>query len=457
MIRLFHVYYPARTVVLIGGEALIVGLSFMTAAMLLFGPDFYLVLTYENGIVKILTITCAVLLLSYYLDLYAPTQVSRAETYFRIFTVVGILSICLGATVYLRPDFTLRAGHYSFAILILLFSLVGWRAFYGWIVHTRIFRDRVFVLGTGDRARQLVEAIRSRPDLGLDVIGWDSTRISEESTQESMALSLRNLQKNGNVHRVVVAMGDRRGTMPLRELLGLRLGGVYVEDASVLLEKTSGKLDVDHLTPSSLIFTDGFRLKHRNLIFHRIVSFVLSSLALLICLPLIPFIALAIRISSPGPILFRQPRTGFRGTVFTVYKFRTMRRDAESSTGAVWATKNDPRVTRLGRFMRKTRLDEIPQLWNVLRGDMGLIGPRPERPEFTSWLSEQIPYYDLRHIVRPGLTGWAQVRYRYGSSLADSKEKLQYDLYYIKHMSISLDLLIAFETIKTVLCRRGAY
>jgi lipopolysaccharide/colanic/teichoic acid biosynthesis glycosyltransferase len=176
---------------------------------------------------------------------------------------------------------------------------------------------------------------------------------------------------------------------------------------------------------------------------------------LAICLPFLPFIILAVRLSSPGPIFFSQTRVGLRGRHFTVLKFRTMRQDAETQ-GAVWAIKNDTRVTPLGRFMRTTRLDEIPQLWNVLRGDMAFVGPRPERPEFVQWLTSEIPYYELRHIIRPGITGWAQVRYQYGASLEETKRKLEYDLYYIKHLSVGLDLLIIFETVKTIILRRGA-
>ena len=185
------------------------------------------------------------------------------------------------------------------------------------------------------------------------------------------------------------------------------------------------------------------------------VSIAVSFISLTICLPFIPFIIMAVRLSSPGPIFFRQIRVGLGGRTFSVIKFRTMRQDAEAS-GAVWATKNDPRVTSLGGFMRKTRLDEIPQLWNVLRGEMGFVGPRPERPEFVQWLTNDIPYYELRHMIRPGITGWAQVRYQYGASLEDTRHKLEYDLYYIKHLSLGLDLLIMFETIKTIVLRRGA-
>jgi sugar transferase (PEP-CTERM system associated) len=250
-------------------------------------------------------------------------------------------------------------------------------------------------------------------------------------------------------------MEDRRESMPVRELLDLRLRGVVIENCSALLERLSGKLPLDGLNPSTLIFTDGFRMSPSQQIFRRLLSFAVSLIALLICLPFLPFIILAVRLSSPGPIFFSQTRVGQRGRPFTAYKFRTMRKDAEKQ-GAVWAAKDDPRVTKIGRFMRNTRLDEIPQLWNVLRGDMAFVGPRPERPEFVQWLSQEIPFYDLRHMIRPGITGWAQVRYQYGASLEETKRKLEYDLYYVKHQSIGLDLLVMFETIKTIILRRGA-
>jgi sugar transferase (PEP-CTERM system associated) len=257
------------------------------------------------------------------------------------------------------------------------------------------------------------------------------------------------------IERVIVAMENRRGSMPVRELLDLRLRGVVIEDASFVMERLLGRLPLDGLNPSSLIFTHGFNVKASQQILRRIVSITVSFIGLAICLPFIPFIILAVRLSSPGPIFYRQTRVGLRGRPFSVIKFRTMRQDAEEQ-GAVWATQNDPRVTSLGRFMRTTRLDEIPQLWNVLRGEMGFVGPRPERPEFVQWLAGEIPFYELRHMIRPGITGWAQVRYKYGASLEETKNKLEYDLYYVKHLSLGLDLLIMFETIKTIILRRGA-
>jgi exopolysaccharide biosynthesis polyprenyl glycosylphosphotransferase len=235
----------------------------------------------------------------------------------------------------------------------------------------------------------------------------------------------------------------------------LRYKGFSIDDANALVERLEGKLPLEGLIPSSLIFTDGFKIGSGKLLIRRLVSFGVSLTGLLLCLPFIPFIMLAVRLSSPGPIFFRQTRVGRHGRPFSLIKFRTMRDDAEAD-GAIWATANDSRVTPLGRFLRKSRLDEIPQLWNVLKGEMSFVGPRPERPEFVGWLAKEIPFYELRHMVRPGITGWAQVRYHYGASLEEAKRKLEYDLYYVKHLSLGLDLLIMFETIKIIMLGRGA-
>jgi exopolysaccharide biosynthesis polyprenyl glycosylphosphotransferase len=250
-------------------------------------------------------------------------------------------------------------------------------------------------------------------------------------------------------------MKDHQESMPVREVLDLRLRGVLMDNPSTNLERLSGRLSLEGLNPGSLIFTDDSRLSAPQHFICRALSFTVSFFALLVCLPLLPFIVLAVRLSSPGPVFFRQTRVGQRGRPFTLYKFRTMRQDAEEN-GAIWAIRDDPRVTSAGKFMRKTRLDEIPQLWNVLRGGMAFVGPRPERPEFVQWLSKEIPFYDLRHMIRPGITGWAQVRYRYSASLEETRRKLEYDLYYVKNHSIGLDLLIMLETIKTIILREGA-
>jgi sugar transferase (PEP-CTERM system associated) len=337
----------------------------------------------------------------------------------------------------------------------LTIALAVWRWIYDWLLGLAMFRERVYVLGSGERALEVVRTLRARRDAGMEVVeGKGEGELNGQT--DRLAADLRAfLGSRDRIDRIVIAMENRRGAMPFRELLDLRLSGVVIEDANSLLERLTGKLPLEGLNPSTLIFSDGFRVKASPQLIRRLVSITVSFTSLAICLPFVPFIILAVRLSSPGPIFFRQTRVGLRGRPFSVIKFRTMRQDAEAG-GAVWATKNDPRVTSLGRFMRKTRLDEIPQLWNVLRGEMGFVGPRPERPEFVQWLSSEIPFYELRHMIRPGITGWAQVRYRYGASLEDTKQKLEYDLYYIKHLSLGLDLLIMFETIKTIVLRRGA-
>jgi sugar transferase (PEP-CTERM system associated) len=456
MIRLFNVYYSTRTVVLLVCEALIVGGSFLLATACLIGPDTYIALIYENGILKIAVIAVLTLLLSYYFDLYEPQRISgRWEIYFRLLLVLSVLSFVLAGVVYFFPDIDIGPDVLVLGVAVLAIVLVIWRRAYEWIIGRPMFRERVYVLGSGKRARALIEILRTRRDAGMEVVNRDGEAESHGNL-EHFAADLRSFRNpRAGVDRVVVAMEDRRGSMPVRELLDLRLRGVVIEDASVLIERLSGKLPLEGLNPSSLIFTEGFNVKASQQIVRRLVSIAVSFIGLAICLPFIPLIVLAVRLSSPGPIFFRQTRVGLRGRLFTVLKFRTMRQDAEAK-GAVWATKNDPRVTSLGRFMRKTRVDEIPQLWNVLCGQMSFVGPRPERPEFVQWLTNEIPYYDLRHLIRPGLTGWAQVRYQYGASLEETKQKLEYDLYYVKHLSLGLDLLIMFETIKTIVLRRGA-
>jgi sugar transferase (PEP-CTERM system associated) len=420
------------------------------------GPDTYIILIYENGLLKIACIAFLTILLSYYFDLYAPQLMSaRWEISFRLLLVLSVLSFVLAALVYVFPGMDIGPHVLVAGISVLALLLFIWRRSYEWIIGLSIFQERVYVLGSGERAHTLVNILRTRRELGIRVVNGNG----DEKSDGQLALfaaDLRAFSKlNPPIDRVVVAMENRRGSMPVRELLALRVNGVVIEDASSMIERLSGKVPLEGLNPSDLIFTEGFNIKALQRIARRLVSTAVAFIGLLICLPFVPLIALAVHFSSPGTVFFRQTRLGWRGRPFTLFKFRTMAQDAEAK-GAVWAAKNDPRVTALGRFMRKTRLDEIPQLWNVLRGDMSFVGPRPERPEFVQWLSTEIPYYNLRHIIRPGITGWAQVRYQYGASLEETRKKLEYDLYYVKHLSLGLDLLIMFETVKTIVLRRGA-
>jgi sugar transferase (PEP-CTERM system associated) len=334
--------------------------------------------------------------------------------------------------------------------------LIVWRRAFEWISGKAMFRERVFVLGHGEIAATLVAAIRDRKEAGMEVIDYDSPLLNLGDGPHSHHDVIERIATlKPPVHRVVIAMEERRGELPVDDLLAMRMRGVEIDEVGNLLERLTGKMQLEGLRPSNLLFCEGFNMKQSLQLTQRLASTIIALVGLLLFLPFFPFVALAIKLSSKGPIFFSQTRVGLENETFMVHKFRTMAVDAEAK-GARWATKDDPRVTRLGGFLRKTRIDEIPQLWNVLRGEMSFVGPRPERPEFTSWLAEEIPFYNLRHMVRPGLTGWAQVRYGYGATLAEAREKLAYDLYYLKHKSMGLDLLIMFETIKTIVRRRGA-
>jgi sugar transferase (PEP-CTERM system associated) len=455
VIRLFNVYYPIRTLILMAGEALVVWTSFLLGAVYELREDSFLVLNYEYGYFKIFVVTALVMMCSHWFDLYDTARLhAKGELYFRLLLVPGLLSFILAAVSYIRPGYLLGNGSSAVGLLILTIALFGWRLGYGWLIQLPMLQERIYVLGTGERAQRLVQGLRQNPELGVEVASWTG-KVEGAITRESIAAHLIEVVTKYKVHRVVVAMPDRRGTTPMQELLDLKMRGVKIEEAASWLEKISGKIEVENLYPSWLVFGHGFRRSSTFQVTRRFISIAVSLVGLILTAPLLPFIMLMIKLDSPGPVLYRQRRVGKAGQVFDVIKFRTMRQDAEGN-GPQWAGERDPRVTRIGKFLRASRLDEIPQLWCVLKGDMAFVGPRPERPEFVEWLSREIPYYGMRHIVRPGLTGWAQVRYKYGSTVEDAREKLQYDLFYIKNVSIGLDLLIMFQTIKTVLLRRGA-
>jgi sugar transferase (PEP-CTERM system associated) len=458
MIRFLNVYYPTRTVLLLLAEAIIVGGCFIAATWIMLGnPDAYIALSYEHGFLKIALITLVSLVVSYYFDLYESQIVSvRLQIYFRILLVLGFDCFLLSAFIFIDPEVTIGPYVYVLGFALLTPSLILLRSGYEWVIAHPYFRERVYVLGAGDYARSIVETIRLRPDLGMEVVHWRDLQLEPAERKRVWIADLERIaHAKPPVHRIVVAMEGRRGELPVQELLSLRFQGLTVEEVQTLSERLYGKIPLDGLRPSSFLYTEGFRVGAFQQFLRQLLSIFAAAALLLLFAPFFPFVLLAVRLSSSGPIFFRQTRVGMGGRTFQVIKFRTMFTDAEKH-GAKWATKNDPRVTKIGGFMRKTRIDEIPQLWNVLRGDMGFVGPRPERPEFTAWLSEELPFYYLRNLIRPGLTGWAQVRYGYGATLEETKQKLEFDLYYIKHMSLGLDLLIMFETIKTILRRRGA-
>ncbi|MGD0889055.1 MAG: TIGR03013 family XrtA/PEP-CTERM system glycosyltransferase [Acidobacteriaceae bacterium] len=459
MIRFLNVYYPTRTLLLLLCEACVVSGCFLAAAWIMLGSgDTAIVLQYEHGTLKIAVISLVTLVLSYYFDLYEPKIVSgRLQIYFRILLLIGFDCFLVSAFLFFDPEFAIGPFVYTLGFVLLAPSLILMRRVYEWVGAQKFFRERVYVLGAGDYARSIVDIIRSRPDIGMEVVAWDDLLIVEPSVRRQVwVAALEHIAKViPSVHRIIVAMEHQRGELPVQELLMLRFRGIAIEQDSTFRERLYGKIQLSGLRPSDFLYSEGFRILPSQQFTRQLVSLTAAALGLLLFLPFFPFVALAVKLSSRGPLFFRQPRVGMGGRIFNVVKFRTMFTDAEDE-GAKWATKDDPRVTTVGMVLRKTRIDELPQLWNVLRGDMGFVGPRPERPEFVAWLTEELPFYYLRTLIRPGLTGWAQVRYGYGATLEETKEKLEYDLYYIKHMSLGLDLLIMFETIKTILLRRGA-
>ena len=459
MIRLLNVYYPTRTVILFLCEALVVGSCFLLATVIALGQEASLALVYEQGLLKIAGITVLTIVLSYYFDLYEPQIVSvPLEIYFRILLVLGFDCFVLSLVLYFYPDADIGQYVYPIGFALLSPVLIAWRRIYGRMVSHKFFREKVYVLGAGEQARSIVGTIRTRPDIGMEVVGWKDLHLEKPERKKIWVEDLAGLAEERGVigvNRIIVAVEDSRDELPVQELLGLRFRGITVEKVGDLRERLSGKIQLDGLHPSNFLYGEGFRIKPSQQLTRQMVSTLAATMGLLLFAPFFPFVVLAVRMSSKGPIFFRQTRIGVGGREFKVIKFRTMFTDAEAA-GAKWATKNDPRVTKIGMFMRKTRIDEVPQLWNVLKGDMGFVGPRPERPEFVPWLAENLPFYYLRNLIRPGLTGWAQVRYGYGATLEETREKLEYDLYYVKHMSLGLDLLIMFETIKTIVRRRGA-
>jgi sugar transferase (PEP-CTERM system associated) len=456
VIRLFNVHYPARTIVLLAAEMLIIWTSFVLGTVLRFREDSFLVLNYEHGYYKILAVTVLALLCAHWGDLYDPLQcASTAELCFRLLLVLSCVCFLIAVVGYVFPHFMLGNHALLCGLIILALTLFAWRAFYLWLIRRPYMRERVYVVGEARRVQRLVEGLERRTELGIETVAWKGIG-QNQLTSAALAADLMETTTKRKIRRVIVAFPDRRRTIPVRELLHLRLNGVSIEDSTTWLEKISGKIELDALYPSWLIFSDGFHISPTLLLLRRLISFIASVVLLILAVPIFPLVALAIKLSSPGPVLYRQKRVGRKGVVFNCYKFRTMQADAEADRGPTWAGDEDPRITRIGHFFRRSRLDELPQLWNVLRGDMGFVGPRPERPEFVELLTREIPYYPVRHLIRPGVTGWAQIRYKYGSSVADAKEKLQYDLFYLKNISLGLDALIMFQTVKIVLLGRGA-
>ncbi len=348
------------------------------------------------------------------------------------------------------------------ATLIVVTGGVTGRAMFAWVMQRVGPRERLLVIGTTEASVTLAgELSRRRTQLGIEIVGF--VDVDREGIGRPLASGrvigtvddVREIVERRRIDRVVVNLADARGRLPMDQLLDLRLRGVAVDHLASIYERYTGKIALENLRPSWFIFSSGFRHTRSLANAKRLLDVVAGAALLILAAPLMAMVAVAVKLTSPGPVLYAQQRVGQHGRIFTMRKFRSMHVDAEAATGAVWATADDPRLTPIGRFLRSTRLDELPQLWNVLMDDMSLVGPRPERPEFVNLLQQEITFYDQRHRVKPGLTGWAQISYPYGSSVHDALQKLQYDLYYLKHMSIALDVFIIVATLKTVWSRTG--
>jgi sugar transferase (PEP-CTERM system associated) len=358
------------------------------------------------------------------------------------------------------PGMTLWRSNSLYAMVIAFFFLAISRAFLGSLVGGESFKRRLLVLGAGRRA-QRIKDLEAKPGSGFVVVGYiamdENKRVIPEAIARSAIYNLSDYVVKLGTSEVVLALEERRNALPVDDLLRVKTTGVHVNDISTFLERETGRVDLDSVNPSWLIFSDGFSSGRRlSGIAKRLFDVTASTVLLFFTAPIIFLFALLVKLESKGPAFYRQIRVGLFGQPYSVVKLRSMRQDAEIGGKAVWAEKDDPRITRVGNFIRKVRIDELPQIWNVLKGEMSFVGPRPERPEFVADLEQQLSYYAERHMVKPGITGWAQVNYPYGASIDDSRHKLEYDLYYAKNYTPFLDLLILLQTIRVVLWPDGA-
>lgn len=463
--RLLTRVFTGRSVTLVAFETMLIAGAIASAAFVRFGaraPEFIVT---GDGLFKFLLVAGVLQGCLYYADLYdIRTLGDRRELFVRLVQALAAASFVLAALYYWFPSLVIGRGVIVIAALLLVGVIPGWRLVFEWLSRNIRARERLLLVGTGAAAVDLArELFDRRHDLGIEIVGFvdpDPARVGAPVLNPSVIGTIEDIPsivRAKDVDRVVVSLADARGKLPMDKLLEMKLNGVTFDYLASIYEQYTGKIAVENLRPSWLIFSPGFKKSRPLSMSKRLVDVVVAGVGLVVALPLMALVAVAIRLTSHGPVLYHQRRVGRHGRIFVVHKFRSMRPDAEVATGPVWAAKEgDERVTPLGSVLRRCRLDELPQLWNVLRGDMSVVGPRPERPEFVSELTKQIPFYGQRHVLRPGLTGWAQVRYTYGASVEDALQKLQYDLFYIKNMSIALDLFIIFSTIKTVVLRKGA-
>jgi sugar transferase (PEP-CTERM system associated) len=462
MTRIFRVFVPATAVVLLLSEILLITSAFIIAEYLTLGVDPWVNLIDDGGLVNLIPVLLAILLGMHFNDLYSQFYVkSRIVLLQQLCLVMGGAFLIQGLLSYMVPEMRVSAHVMAWGSALAVVVIYFWRVLFNTFAINVMGRDRLLMVGGSPLLVDIATHLAEHPELGFEVAGYvdDAHQPGDALRGGKMLGSIADLKEivlATNPSRIVVGMTERRNRMPVAELLELRFAGNIIEEAATAFERVCGRVCLKELRPAQLIYSGELGPRPQNLAVQTILNRVFAAIGLVVAAPVMALTALAVKFSSPGPILYRQVRVGMDDVPFTVYKFRSMRVDAEAVTGAVLASKDDPRVTRVGRTIRKLRFDELPQLYNTLKGDMSIVGPRPERPEFVRDLSQKIPYYRQRHCVRPGITGWAQINFKYGETLQDTMTKLEYDLYYIKNMSLSLDTYIIFHTVKTMLLHRGA-
>lgn len=457
MIRLFHAYFPTRTVLLTLSEAVLLIAAFLLAVLVAAGTatDASIFLLYENGLGRIAFIVTVVLVMIYYFDLYSSMVLSNSrEVFTRLVGVLGCTFLALALFYFAIPEVKLNGRVLWLGLLAASVALPAWRSIFFMLNRSPRFAERALILGDGPLAGLLSYEIGHRPELGVRIAGAVVHEMSIDGVRAVETSELIEFAKRTGIRRVIVTAAERRGTLPINELLVLKANGAQILDGAEYYESITGKLSLDSLRLGWLLFSPGFRVGGLLRIYKRAASLVLAGLALVILWPVLAVVALAICLDSKGPIIFKQSRVGEGGKVFLMYKFRTMFAECEKGKHDP-AARGDSRVTRVGKWLRPPRLDELPQLVNILKGDMAFVGPRPFVPDQEEDFAARIPFYRQRWLIRPGATGWAQINRGYNATLEDNKEKLAYDLFYIKNISAGLDLFIMLSTAKILLLGRG--
>ena len=453
-----------RTVLLILAEAMLLFGGMVFAVYLRIGAlDAEYELIERHGFFKVALATVFCLAAFYLYDLYDFVVMhDRRELVLRLVQALGLAWIALAIAFYALPPLMIGRSVSLIALPLALTLMVAWRLTIHWLLGHPQIGERILIVGSGDMAIDVARETLDRPDAGFRIVGFvddDPALLGKSLINPRVVGStsqLPGLVRSENIDRIVVAIGDRRGQFPTEQLLRLSLSGnVSIEECASFYERLTGRVSLDMVRPSWLIFSGRGRQAPLNLVARSVMHRVTALIGAILSLPVAIVTALLIKMDSRGPVLYKQERVGKNGRPFTLMKFRSMRTDAEKD-GPVWASTTDDRTTRVGRIIRKIRVDEIPQFWNILRGDMNFVGPRPERPHFVAQLAQEIPFYEQRHLIAPGLTGWAQIKYPYAASIEDARQKLEYDLFYIKNQGLTLDAAILFETIKTILFSRGS-